>query len=82
MEKNFKNLIKKFDSLDDIKMLQVNFIMIYTIHKISVSLKINRITLRIVFSNTLLRTIIDFHYFFEKNKYFLSQPITDERFNA
>ena len=33
MKKNMKKTIQKFDLLEDIKMLQVNFIMIYIIHK-------------------------------------------------
>ena len=39
-------------------MLQVNFIMIYIIHKTLVSLKVSRITVKIVFSNAFSRNII------------------------
>ena len=39
-------------------MLQVNFIMIYIIHKTLVSLKVTRITVKIVFSNAFSRNII------------------------
>ena len=35
-----KKVNRKFDLLEDIKMMQVNFIMIYIIQEISVSLKI------------------------------------------
>ena len=47
------------------KMLQVNFIMIYIVHKISVLLKIARIL------KHFLGSIIDF-YFFEQNNFFHS----------
>ena len=40
-ENNFtKKLKKKFDLLEYMKMLQIDFIMIYVIHKITVLLKI------------------------------------------
>ena len=50
-----KKTIKKI--LEDIKIQQVSFIMIYIIHKISVLLKITRILKRF------LRDIIDFYIF-------------------
>ena len=43
-----KKLIKKFWKLEDMKMLKGNFMMIHVIHEMSVSLKITRITLKIV----------------------------------
>ena len=43
-----KIILKK--SLKDIKMLQINFIMIYIIYKISVLLKITRISLTFIFT--------------------------------
>ena len=42
-----KKIIKKLDLLEDIKMLQVDFVMIYIIYKISESLKITWITFKI-----------------------------------
>ena len=36
--------------------------MIYIIHKISVSLKITLITLKIVFSNAFLKSMTDFYF--------------------
>ena len=58
-KKNDKNkLIKKFDLLEDIVMLQEfytlfnsSFIIIYIIHKVSVSPEITLIVIKIVFSN-------------------------------
>ena len=54
----YKKLVKKTYSLEDINMLQVNFIMIYIIHKISVLLKITQITLKKVFLNAFSRSIV------------------------
>ena len=53
-----KRVIKKL--IEDIKMLQVNFIMIYIIHKIFLLLKITRIL------KHFLSNIIDF-YFLKNN---------------
>ena len=53
--------MKIFDLLEDIKMLQVNFIMIYIVHKISVSLKITQINLKIIFLSAFSKIIIDFY---------------------
>ena len=57
-----KTLIKNLNLLEDLKVLQefhtlnINFVMIYIIHKISDLLKISRITrLKVVFSNAFLR---------------------------
>ena len=50
--------------------------MIYITHKIIILLKITWITLKIIFSNGFLRTVIDF-YFFKKKKIF-SQHIMME----
>ena len=50
-------------------MLQVNFIMIYIIHKTLVSLKVTRITVKIVFSNAFSRNII-LSYLKKKKKIF------------
>ena len=66
-----KNLIKKIDLFEDIKMLQVNF-MIYIIHKIWILLKITRIIWKIVFSNAFSRSMIDFYFFFKKNIVFFT----------
>ena len=55
--------------LEDIKMLQVNFSMIYIIHKILVLLKITRILKRF------LRSIIDF---FLKKKLIFFTTYNDE----
>ena len=68
MWKNFNKIL-----LEDIKMLQVNFIIIYIIHKILVLLKITRIL------KHFLRSIIDFYFF--KNNNFVSQHITMESSN-
>ena len=54
--------MKIFDLLEDIKMLQVNFIMIYIVHKISVSLKITQINLKIIFLSAFSKIIIDFYF--------------------
>ena len=61
-----KKLIKKFD----LKMLQefythlnINFIIIYIIHKILTSLKITQIILKIIFSNAFPTNIINFCFF-------------------
>ena len=53
--------MKIFDLLEDIKMLQVNLIMIYIVHKISVSLKITQINLKIIFLSAFSKIIIDFY---------------------
>ena len=54
---------QKCDSLEDIKKLQFNFTMIYIIHEILVLLKMTAITLKLLFSDGLLRSIINFQLF-------------------
>ena len=50
-------------------LVNFNFIKIYIIHKISVSLKITRITLKILFSNSsLFSTFFLKTYFFSEDK--------------
>ena len=56
-------------------MLQVNYIIIYIIHKISVSLKITRIFKRF------LRSIMQF-YFLEKIAIFFFAAYNDKKFKA
>ena len=66
-----KKFIKKL--LEDIKLLQVNFIMIYIIHKISVLLKITRILKRFlifgkwIFLAPTLRNSYIFFLYFKRN---------------
>ena len=57
IKKNYKNL----DLLKNLKMplLNFNFDMTYIIHKMLVLIKNNLITLKIVFSNAFLRSIIN-----------------------
>ena len=57
--------------LEDIEMLQINFILIYIIHKISVLIKITRII------KCFLRSVIDFCFF--KKIIFLA-TYNDEKF--
>ena len=46
-----------------ISLLNFNFAIIYIIHQILVMIKNHIIILKIIFSNALLRSIIDFHFF-------------------
>ena len=59
----YEKMSQKCDSLEDIKKLQFNFTMIYIIHEILVLLKITAITLKLLFSDGLLRSIINFQLF-------------------
>ena len=81
MKKLYKKNNKKNDSLEDLTMLlqfytllNINFFMIYIIHKISVLLKITQISLKIQFSNAFSRSIIDL-LFLKKLINFFSQHI-------
>ena len=52
-----KKINKKFCLLEDIKMLQVNFIMIYIIHEMSISLKIIPIIFNYLIFETLFQGV-------------------------
>ena len=54
--------------------------MIYIIHKVSESLKITRITLKIIYSNAFLRSIIDL--FFKKIYLSFLATYNDEKFKS
>ena len=58
--------------LEDLKMsvLNFDFFMIYIIHKMLVLFKNHLNYLKIVFSNALLRSIIDFYFFLKKTIFF------------
>ena len=60
------------DLLEDLKMLllNLNFLMIYTIHKILALLKNHLITLKIVFLNASFRSIVEFYLFIFFNNFF------------
>ena len=57
-------------------MLQVNFIMIYIIHKISVLLKVMRIL------KPFLKSVIDFLSFFKKKYLFFFTTYNNEMFKS
>ena len=67
MYKKFTRKLHKNEDIEDIKTLQVNFIMIYIVHKISVLLKIT------IVLKQFLRIIIAFYIF--KNVICFSQHI-------
>ena len=67
MYKKFTRKLHKNEDIEDIKTLQVNFTMIYKVHKISVLLKIT------IVLKQFLRIIIAFHIF--KNVICFSQHI-------
>ena len=81
-----KELIKKFD----LKMLQefythlnINFIIIYIIHKILTLLKITQIILKIIFSNAFPTNIINFCFLINNSSQYImmksSRPEKDKK---